>query len=51
MPAVLTENLFQDNKEEVAYLLSEKGKNAVISLHVAGICQYFGVPYSLCVAK
>ena len=25
-PAILTENLFQDNKEDVAYLLSDKGK-------------------------
>lgn len=25
-PAILTENLFQDNKEDVDFLLSEKGK-------------------------
>ena len=42
-PAVLTENLFQDNKEDVDYLLSEKGKNAIVELHVDGICEYLGV--------
>ena len=40
MPAVLTENLFMDNKEEVEYLLSEEGKNTIINLHVEGIKQY-----------
>lgn len=35
--AVLTENLFQDNKEDVAFLLSEEGKAAVTALHVNGI--------------
>lgn len=35
--AVLTENLFQDNREDVAFLLSEKGKQAVTSTHVQGI--------------
>ena len=42
-PAVLTENLFQDNKEDVDYLLSEEGKNAIVELHVDGICEYLGV--------
>lgn len=36
-PAVLTENLFQDNKEDVAYLLSEAGKQAIVDCHVNGI--------------
>ena len=40
MPAVLTENLFMDNKEEVEYLLSEEGKKSIIDLHVEGIKQY-----------
>lgn len=40
MPAVLTENLFMDNKEDVEYLLSEEGKKAIIDLHVDGIKQY-----------
>lgn len=41
-PAVLTENLFQDNKEDVKYLLSEEGKAAIVSLHVDGILKYLG---------
>lgn len=39
-PAVLTENLFQDNKEDVAFLLSEVGKETIVSLHVKGIINY-----------
>lgn len=39
-PAVLTENLFQDNKEDVGYLLSEAGKQAITELHVEGIVNY-----------
>ena len=39
-PAVLTENLFQDNKEDVAFLLSEEGKQAITALHVSGIKNY-----------
>lgn len=39
-PAVLTENLFQDNKEEVDFLLSEEGKKVITTLHVNSIIQY-----------
>lgn len=39
-PAVLTENLFQDNKEDVELLLSEKGKETIVNLHVNGILNY-----------
>ena len=39
-PAVLTENLFQDNKEDVDYLLSEKGKQTIVNLHVEGVIKY-----------
>lgn len=39
-PAVLTENLFQDNEEDVKFLLSEDGKKAITSLHVNSIIQY-----------
>ena len=39
-PAVLTENLFQDNKADVAYLLSEEGKQAIVALHLQGITNY-----------
>lgn len=39
-PACLTENLFQDNRHDVDFLLSEKGKEAIISLHVDGILDF-----------
>lgn len=42
-PAVLTENLFQDNKEDVDFLLSPGGKKAIVNLHVQGIRKYLGV--------
>lgn len=42
-PAVLTENLFQDNQEDVLYLLSEEGKRAIVTLHVNGIMKYLGL--------
>lgn len=39
-PAVLTENLFQDNDADVDFLLHEDGKKALIGLHVEGIVNY-----------
>lgn len=36
-PAVLTENLFYDNKDEVKFLLSEEGREAVVQYHVDSI--------------
>ena len=39
-PAVLTENLFMDNKEDVAFLESGEGAQAIINLHVEGIFRY-----------
>ena len=39
-PAVLTENLFQDNRADVDYLLSEEGKQAIVELHAHGIMDY-----------
>lgn len=39
-PTVLTENLFQDNREDVDFLLSEEGKQAVVGLHVKAIEAY-----------
>ena len=39
-PAVLTENLFQDNSADVEYLLSEEGKKAIVDRHVNGLIQY-----------
>ena len=44
-PAVLTENFFQDNKEDVEWLLSDEGKAAVVNIHVAGILKYLHHPY------
>lgn len=41
-PAVLTENLFMDNKEECRYLLSIKGKAAIANIHVKAIKKYLG---------
>lgn len=41
-PGVLTENLFQDNRQEVAYLLSDEGKKTIVDLHVAAILKYIG---------
>lgn len=38
--AVLTENLFQDNEDDVAFLLSEEGKNKVAAMHVTAINEY-----------
>ena len=38
--AVLTENLFQDNKEDVAFLLSKEGKDAIVQLHLKGLLNY-----------
>lgn len=38
--AVLTENLFQDNATDVAFLESEEGFRAIVDLHVRGISDY-----------
>lgn len=42
-PAVLTENFFQDNKEDVEYLLSREGKDTVSRIHIEGIVKYLGL--------
>lgn len=39
-PAVLTENLFQDNKDDVDFLLSDEGRRAIVDLHVKTISDY-----------
>ena len=39
-PSVLTENMFQDCREDVEYLQTSKGRNALTLLHVEGICEY-----------
>lgn len=38
--AVLTENFFYDNEDDVKYILSEEGRQAVIKTHVNGIINY-----------
>lgn len=39
-PAVLTESMFQDNKADVDFLLSKKGHDAIVELHVNGVDAY-----------
>lgn len=39
-PAVLTENLFQDNQDDVEFLLSEEGMSEIVALHVEAITNY-----------
>lgn len=39
-PAILTENLFMDNKEDTAFLLSKEGRETIINLHIDGITNY-----------
>lgn len=40
MPAVLVENMFQDNKEDVEYLLSDEGKENLANIIISGIESY-----------
>ena len=42
-PAVLSENLFMDNREDVAFLESEEGAKAIVDLHIDGILQYLSL--------
>lgn len=42
-PAILTENFFQDNREDVDYLLSREGKDAIVRIHAEGITKYLGL--------
>ena len=44
-PAVLTENMFQDNKEDVAFLKSEDGKEKIVQLHLNAIKKYLELSY------
>lgn len=39
-PAVVSENFFQDNKEDVAYITSEVGHRAIVKTHVDGIINF-----------
>ena len=38
--AVLTENFFYDNKDDLRYLTSEEGVHAVVRLHIEGIIDF-----------
>lgn len=38
--AVLTENFFYDNVNDVKYILSDSGKNAVVKTHIDGLINY-----------
>lgn len=38
--AVLTENFFHDNKEDLAYMTSDEGKHAIAQTHITGISNY-----------
>lgn len=39
-PAVLTENLFMDNQKDCQFLLSSKGRQAIIDFHIDGLIAY-----------
>jgi N-acetylmuramoyl-L-alanine amidase len=39
-PAVLTENLFQDNPADVDFLLSDLGRHSIERIHLEGIMRY-----------
>lgn len=39
-PAVLTENFFYDNKDDLKYLTSDEGVHGVVRLHIEGIIDY-----------
>ena len=45
-PAILTENLYMDNRVECEYLKSETGKETICNYHLIGICKTLGLPYS-----
>lgn len=42
-PAVLTENLFMDNKKDVKYLQTLVGKATIAKIHVNGIKRFLGL--------
>lgn len=39
-PAVLTENMFQDNKDDVEFLKSDEGKEKIVDLHFNAVKKY-----------
>lgn len=42
-PAVLTENLFMDNQDDIVFLESAEGAQALVNLHVEGIRRYLSL--------
>ena len=42
-PAILTENLFMDNKKDVEFLMSEKGRDIISEIHVNAIKKVCGL--------
>ena len=46
-PAVLTENFFMDNKDDLKFLQSEYGKVKIVKLHFKGIVNYLIKNYHL----
>lgn len=45
MPAVLVENMFQDNKNDVEFLTSTEGKEILADIMIKGICDYFDIEF------
>ena len=39
-PAVLTENFFMDNKEDIKYMTSTEGRKSIVQAHIEGIEMY-----------
>ena len=44
-PAVLSENMFQDNKSDILWLKSNEGKEVLCEIHVDGILNYFKLKF------
>lgn len=42
-PAILTENLFYDNKTDVEFLMSEEGRNIIANIHINAIKRVCGL--------
>lgn len=42
-PAVLTENFFYDNRNDIEYMLSEEGRHMIVRTHVEGIIDYINL--------
>jgi N-acetylmuramoyl-L-alanine amidase len=47
MPAILTENLYMDNKREALLMLNSDFQKEVAIEHVRGICDYFGISHDV----